>query len=473
MTQVDARPAPTPNPPTPPAQRDQAAASARSVRGAASTAARHVEEAAWWSARFAARHPVIAGGVLLGLAASTPVTLWEEGIALVVPVGAALCAGPARQKRALSLPLIAKSAKRMRRLKREWPRIMSDAGLSKTAKVTGWERRPRLSRVRVRGDVVIGRVDTSTVSMPAEKLADVQQRIRAAARAKLVKVNPIESHVAELRIFYRDPLARIIRLKDLPNVPGGDPVTVPVGIDDDGELLAKDLSKPSLIIGEQGSGKSCEAWTSLEGLRRRRVPLRLWVMDPKGGQEFGTLDGVAYAYEYDPKRWPDLIARYTDSLREVQARQRAKGLTGRKLTEFTTAERFNLLVVDELLALALLMKRPEKVWKKAAEDWQFSLSQGRSGGHGIVALSQNGKVNVLSEARDLFPNRTILRVNSDSMVGVVLNEEQAANRYPAHQIERPGEGYYAETGRKVRHYRSAFMTDPEIERVVRWLRGQR
>lgn len=469
MTQVDDPP--TTHPAPAPAQRP--ASTGVRLGAASSAAARHVEGAAWWSARLAARHPALTAVALAGLAASTPVTLWEEALALGVPTLGALCGGPARRKSALSLTLIAKSARRMRRLKREWPRIMSDAGLSKTAKATGWERRPRLARVRVRGDVVTATVDTSSVSMPAEKLADVQQRIRSAARAKVVKVNPLSAHRAELRIFYRDPLARTIYLRHLPPYPGDDPVTVPVGIDDDGELLAKDLSKPSLIVGEQGSGKSCEAWTSLEGLRRRHVPVRLWVMDPKGGQEFGTLDGVAHRYAYDLTDWPELIGAYAASLRVVQARQRAKGLTGRKVTAFTRAEPFNLLVVDELLVIAAAMKRSDKVWKRAAEDWTFVLSQGRSGAHGTIALTQNGKLSVLGEGRDLFPNRTILRVNSDSMIAVVLNEESAAQRYPAHQIERPGEGFYAETGRRVRRYRSAFMSDAEIERVVRWLRGQR
>ena len=361
----------------------------------------------------------------------------------------------------------------MRRLKREWPRIMSDAGLSKPAKVTGRERRPRLTKVRVRGDVVTGIVDTSAVSMPATKLADVQQRIRSAARAQSVKVNALSGHLAEVRIFYRDPLARIIHLSDLPYFATDDPAVVPIGIDDDGELLTKDLAKPLLVVGEQGSGKSCEAWTALEGLRRRRVPTRLWVMDPKGGQEFGTLADVAYAYASEVNDWPDLIHRYADEVRRTQRLQRAKGLTGRKLTTFTRDEPFNFLIVDELLVLAAAMKRPDKKWKAAAEDWMFVLSQGRSAAAGVEALTQNGKISVLGESRDLFPGRTILRVNSDSMTQVVLNETNAAERYPAHQITRPGEGFHAEAGRAVRRYRSAFMSDREIERVISWLRGQR
>jgi len=411
--------------------------------------------------------------VLAGLPLVTGVTWTVEAVALGA-AGAAVAASAgvdlAWRAEIASLAHATKSALRRRRFKRAWRRIMHDARLVKSAKVTGMERHPRLRRVRMATpDHLIAVASTAIIATPPEALQAVQGNICAAAAAKVVKVNPINRHQAQIHIFWRDPLERTIRTRDLP--PARRPIAPVVGFDDDGEPLATDLTTPLLIAAEQGAGKSCGAWGVLDGVRRSGLPLRLRVIDPKGGQEFGQLDGAAHEYEWNPNEFPKMVERAMGALRSRREALRKRGI--RFLTRFTPDCPLDVLLIDELYEIALRMKRPEPRWRQASENFQFLLSQGRSAGFTVLGLTQNPKISVIGEGRDLFPNRIVMRVNSDSVVPVMLNVDQAANKYPAHLIRRPGEGFYAAAGQPIRRFRFAHVTDGETHNVVRWLRTQR
>lgn len=426
----------------------------------------------WWAGfGVVARWPKTTAAVALTLTATTPVTLRQ--VAGFVVASAACCAviflAGSNRARFEILPRLSRYRKRRRRIRSRWVAVMTDAGVVKSAVEGGIApRRPRIRRTRPIPLGVRIIADTSAVGAGAAKLRDAAPTMRNGLRARDVKVKDLRPGLVQIDVLYIDPFRRIIRVDDVPR--SSTPLHVSVGIDADGDPVAKDLRLPNLVVGAQGSGKSTEVWTLLHALQRAGIPHRVRVFDPKGGQEFTDLDGAAWRYERDPTRWGAFLETALGALTVRQAMLRKEGL---RTCPFTDEFPLDVMLVDELVTALAFDRSKVKVGGKslsAADAFMVYLSQARSAGFTVVALSQLGEKAVIGPIRGLFGYVTCLRVGptETELVDMLLGS-RAHTAYPAHEL--PADGSAAGVGwmrtvTGVVKYRAALLTEAQRRRVV-------
>lgn len=371
-------------------------------------------------------------------------------------------------------PLV-KSLRLRSRVRRKWPRAMHRAGLSKANK-GGESSTPRhAKRIDVTALGVTTRVNMAPIGATADELRAKRRSLEASFRAADSRVLETGPGWAQLDLRHTDPLKRKITTKDLP--PPTRRGFVVVGLDEDGIGVEKELRLPSLIIGAQGSGKSTEVWTTIRALIHSRIPFRLRVFDPKGGQEFTELADVAYQYERNPLLWGKFLGAALGGLVTRQQELAAQGI--RNLNWYTDENPLDLMVIDELVTVSafkaadvIYNDRDGRHTLKAPEALMLYLSQARSAGYSMLALSQLAQKQVTGPAiMDLFGYKTLLRVGSDEVVDMVLGPGKS-KQYPAHLLPQDeasaGVGFVDTRGpRGVVKYRAARLSDAERRAVVR------
>lgn len=427
------------------------------------------EEVCWRAVESVLRWPLWAGAVLVAAVATPWVSLIGAGITFGITLSSVVIlgiwGGASRRKRAASLPEITKSRHRQRRFRKVWPSAMDRAKCVRPPRTKdGTPAYPQLRKLRMAGgDHLMVEVDTSRSGTQPVKLWDAKGDLLATLRARTMHVTVLSPHRARIDIRWRDPLAQVVRPAQLP-LPT-DRLRPVVGLGENSEPVSIACYLPQLIIGAQGAGKSSQLWAYLDGLRRAGIPVRLRVYDPKGGQEFGELEGNVHHYERQISGWATLVGSARKALETRQEMLRRRGI--RNFTAFTEAEPLDILVIDELLTVR--RQSSGKIGERAAADLEHLLSQGRAAGYVVVALTQDGTKDVVGSIAELFPIRSLLRVVTDSMVSVALNVP--ASRAPAHEIpvNRPGEAYISQDGQIVR-YRAAHLSKSDVARVVAWLR---
>lgn len=425
------------------------------------------------------RWPRTAAVLSVAVATTTPVTLRE--VTGVVVAGATAIGirdfwGGGSPVGEPSLQEIAKFRKRKNLVRRRWVTVTADCGLAKSAASGATDkRRPRLLRVVAEPLGVRLVVDGSPVSAGVAMFLAQADKLRAGFRCRAVKVEPSTHHNVIIHLRYDDPahFRRPIRVSDLPAPTRK--LHVVVGFDDDSQPVEKDLRLSHLVIGASGAGKSSEAAAILHGLVESRVPFRLRVFDPKGGQEFGWLADAAWEYERDPTHWTGFLEH---AHRALSARQAALGRAGQqKVTRYTVDTPLDVMLVDELLtALAFGANRKVKVGgvQVSAEDaFMLYLSTARAAGAMVLALAQMPQKEIIGKVRGLFGYSTCLRVapTEKEAVRILLGDPAA---YPAHELsadERQAGIGYTTLPRGVVRYRAAFLTDQERRYVADGVRA--
>lgn len=426
------------------------------------------EEACWRLVEAVFRWPLRAA-LAVGLLGLSP---WAEfrtlGISALITlsgcVTSVIARGSAGRLRAESLPKITRGRYRQRRFKAGWPGVMEAARMTKPSKKTDAPpRMPRLVKAKmISPEHLRARVDLSPTGNTPADLAKHQAEILSKTRARTLHVTRLTPSLVQVDIRWKDPLAGFVRVDDLPK--SDDQRDIVVGLTENGYGFTMPLVLPHLIVGEQGAGKSHQIWALLDGARRNSIPIRLRLFDPKGGQEFGELEDVAHQYVRDDGKWSALIGNMRSALETRQEMLRRRHI--RDLTRFTAAQPLDILIVDEWLTVK--SQHAKKGGDKAQADAEKVLSQGRAAGFVILAATQLGTKDMIGQLRDLFPNRYCMKVNSDDMVGAVLN--MSAGAYPAHEIQHAGVGYAYQSGREIVRYRAAYLNPLEVQRVIRWLR---
>lgn len=428
----------------------------------------------WWFAGLGAvaRWPWWAAAAGLAIVATTPVTLRHLAgfvVAVAGICGVIFLAGSNRARFEI-LPRMSRYRKRRRRIRSRWVAVMTDAGLVKSPVVAGISARmPRIRRTWPTRTGVGLTVSTAAVGSGGAALRAKADVLRNGWRARDVKVTDLRPGTVRIDVRYIDVFRRIVPVSSLPRPSA--PLHVVTGIDEDNNGVEKHLALPNLIVGAQGSGKSSEVWTLLHALQRSGIPHRVRVFDPKGGQEFGDLDGAAWRYEREPTSWGKFVQTALEALKVRQDILRKRGL---RTNPFTAEFPLDVMLVDELVTALAFDRTKVKiggVQLSTSEAFGVFLSQGRSAGFTVVALSQLAEKAVIGPIRPLFSYVTCLRVGptETEIVDMCLGSS-AHKAYPAHELPADGSAAgvgWMRTERGVVKYRAALLTEAQRRGVVR------
>lgn len=464
MTAVEARSTPAPTPPPP----------KRRVPDRLRRLAANADRPLWAVARVVVLHPGRSAVLAAVVTAITPATL-REVTGVVVGGCAAIGVGSLSASRQVcreSLQEAAKFRKRRNLVRRRWVAVMADCGLAK-ASVNGTpdKRRPLARKVTREALGVAVLTDGSRVSAGPDAFAGVADKLRAGFKCKAVKIEPAGSNVL-LHLRYEEPrhFTQPIPVASLPI--SRRPLHVTVGLDEDGAPVEKDLRLPHLFIGAQGAGKSSEMWVILHRLLASRIPLRVWVFDPKGGMEFALLEKVAWRYEDRAPSWPLFLEHAGRAMSAKRAALRSQGI--HELTEFTEEFPLDVMVIDELLTALAHGKGASRKTKVdgtaiSTEDaFTLHLSTARAAGGTCLAASQLVQKETIGAVRDLFAHITCLRVASPEIAAMALGSSKL---YPAHTLPSAralaGQAYAASPDGRVVKYRGAHPTDALRHQVAR------
>lgn len=331
---------------------------------------------------------------------------------------------------------------------------------------------PHLHKVRVGYvcDVLVVRM------LPGQTPTDWQRQgepLAQAFRARAVKVEPLNPGWVQLTVQHTDPLATPIPLpsEHLNVAPTTQPdastlTGVPVGVTENGGVwLVPVLGRHILVAGATGAGKGSVVWSVMAGLSSgiRSGLVQAWVIDPKGGMEFGAGRAMFTRFAHDNATETLTLLRDLVALMQL----RANDLRGHaRLLTPSTNDPLIVLVIDEIASLtAYVSDRKTKAEVEALLG--LLLSQGRAVGISVLACVQDPSKEVLS-IRQLFSIRIALRLTEATQVAMVLGQGARDHGAMADQIpdHLPGIGYMVEDGHNYHTRVRAFhVTDTDIDRL--------
>jgi DNA segregation ATPase FtsK/SpoIIIE, S-DNA-T family len=280
------------------------------------------------------------------------------------------------------------------------------------------------------------------------------------------------------------------------------PLTLALGKTIGGEPVMADLAKmPHLLIaGTTGSGKSVALNTMILSLLYRMPPehCRIIMIDPKM-LELSVYEGVPHLLTpvvIDPKKavvafkWAvrEMETRYgkmakigvrgVEAFNERVIRAKEKGEvlkrtvqtgfdreTGRPVYEDEILELepmpFIVVVVDEMADLMMISgKEIEGAVQRLAQ-------MARAAGIHLIAATQRPSVDVITGTiKANFPTRISFQVTSKIDSRTILGEQGAE------QLLGQGDMLYMMAGGRIRRVHGPFVSDSEVEEVVRFLKTQ-
>ncbi len=258
-------------------------------------------------------------------------------------------------------------------------------------------------------------------------------------------------------------------LKDLP---GKSQLEFPIGIDITGNTRYSDLiSMPHLLVaGHPGSGKSVFLNSFIISMLFQNSPaeLKLQLIDPKGGLEFGAYEDLPYLYGNIVDDAETALDVLNGIVEEMESRYKLfKQGKVKKLTEYNELEGidkkpFIVIVIDEFADLAEMPKGKGvmKVVRRLAQ-------KGRAAGIHLVVATQKPTVEVIDGTiKSNLPARLSFRVATQSDSRVILDENGAEKLY------EKGDCFLKEPNiSELRRFQAAYVSNEEIERFVALLRG--
>jgi hypothetical protein len=261
-----------------------------------------------------------------------------------------------------------------------------------------------------------------------------------------------------VQLSWGDPTMRELTFADLPGSPFK---YASFGVARDGSAATLATYLSVLICGLAGSGKSNLIWALLAGLLRDRVPFALTVIDPAGGVELHYLREAEFTKKYveKVKDIKPAIAGLKDAMR---ARLHAMQERGVRFHEPTEAEPLRILLIDELLLMADILK------EGANSDLAEILFTGRKAGYIVVACSQLTQVDAIGRIRDLFVQRVCLATKSREMTEAVLGPGAEAEGARCSKITEAQAGVgYLMSGEKRQfiRFRAVYISDDEARLI--------
>lgn len=412
----------------------------------------------WWAALFPMFSVPVAGTVwawtLYG---------WQVGISVAF-MGALLLTGwRVLHPNSFRAATFARMRARYRRSKyrNRWASVCALNGLTPTLDSTPLI--PRLREVRIDP-----KADVLTVDMiPGQTLADWAGKCDALAHGwrvpSVAATSPAPGAVV-LTIRTRDHLVTPIPLP-VPALTNLDAVTI--GVTEGGTPWAVRVAgRHILVAGATGAGKGSVVWSLLAGLAPAVTEgiVRLWVIDPKGGMEFGAATALFHRFVHTTGTPTVELLRDAAALVQERA-NRYRGQT--RAHTATTQDPQIVVVIDELASLTAY-ETDRKIAAETVQLLSLVLSQGRAVGVTVIAAAQDPSKDVLT-MRQLFPTRIGLRVTEATQVDMVLGQGSRTAGALCDQIPDtlPGVGYQIEDGttRPLRA-RAFHVTDTNIHTLA-------
>jgi S-DNA-T family DNA segregation ATPase FtsK/SpoIIIE len=349
--------------------------------------------------------------------------------------------------------------------RRRWTAICTLHGL--TAKLDDHTLVPGLGSVTIgaSSDVVAVRILTG------QSVADWQNKSQALAealRARRVTIRSIKPGAITITAHHGDALTAPIRLRRPATDTNADPTNVRVGVTEAGSWWRLPLlGQHVLVAGATGSGKGSVLWSIIAGLAPgvRAGSVRLLVVDPKGGMEFGRGQTLFTGFAHDNGENTLGLLRAVTTVMHKRA-QRLRGQT--RLHTPTTAEPLIVLIVDELASLTAYIG-DRKTRAEVEQLLGLLLSQGRAIGVSVIAAVQDPSKDVLP-IRQLFSIRVGLRMTESTQTTMVLGASTRDAGAVCDHIptSTPGVGYVCVDGSaEPLRVRAFHVTDPDIDYLTK------
>ncbi|WP_019806713.1 FtsK/SpoIIIE domain-containing protein [Saccharomonospora halophila] len=429
------------------------------------------------TARFIGRHPRSTGSVVVLESA----VLWAGYQAVLVAAGVAVLAGASW--RLLDQPTFDRFAGRLLRAwwrrwliyQRQWERIVFSCSLT-TADHRGEALTPKLLRVRSNWVWDSLHIRMAKGQQP-EDFEQALDRLTNAYRARAGNIRQLKPGRIALDLQRREPFDEMtVPLPELADAPESvDLGTLTIGRDEYGRKFALDLLTKDLHLllgGETGAGKGSWLWSLLRTLAPliRAGQVRLWVIDPKGGMEFGAGRPMFHRFADNERDGLDVLREYVDTLDATKLRLGRDGERTAKPSPDTPVE---VLVCDELAALTSygsrdIVRAAEPLLSKALTQYRAVLGR-------VLAATQEPTKDTVP-MRGLFPTKIALRVDAPSYVDMCLGEGMRdmgafADKIPTYL---PGVAYVKKDGRREPlRVRAAYTSDDDIADLVRFVTEHR
>ncbi|WP_036518644.1 FtsK/SpoIIIE domain-containing protein [Nocardioides sp. J54] len=323
---------------------------------------------------------------------------------------------------------------------------------------------PALQRLVI-GDAV----DVLTVRMLAgQSTTDWQRQSEALAHAfgaSLVRVRTAQPGLVQIEVQHADPLSQVVPVASPDDCP--DLAAIRIGVRESGSpWFVRLIGRHLLVAGATGAGKGGVVWSILAGLGPaiRDGLVQVWVVDPKGGMEFGAGHALFSRFAYDTGE--ATLALLRDAAAVLSARaERLRGVARQHVPD--VAEPLIVVVIDEIASLtAYITDRKVKI--EVEQLLGLLLSQGRAVGVSAIACVQDPSKDVLA-LRQLFPTRIALRLTEATQAAMVLGQA-ARDRGALCELipdSLPGVGYVAEDGSaEVTRVRAFHVTDDDIAQIA-------
>ena len=321
---------------------------------------------------------------------------------------------------------------------------------------------PRLTAVTIGAtcDVLVVRI------LIGQSVADWQNKSAALAEAfRAMRVTIRSTKPGEISIIahHSDALASPIRLRRPTRDSRVNPTRVGVGATEVGKWWRLPvLGHLILVAGATGAGKGSVLWSLVAGLAPGIWAgwIRVLVVDPKGGMEFGRGQQLLSGFAYDNGHDTLTLLRAATKIMQERA-QRLRGHA--RLHSPTIDEPLIVLIVDEIASLTAYMG-DRKVRTEAEQLLGLLLSQGRAVGVSVIAAVQDPSKDVVP-IRQLFSVRIGMRMTESSQNTMVLGTAARDAGAVCDQIPTttPGVAYVCQDGttEPVR-VRAFHVTDDDI-----------
>jgi S-DNA-T family DNA segregation ATPase FtsK/SpoIIIE len=300
-----------------------------------------------------------------------------------------------------------------------------------------------------------------------QSVADWQNKAAALAeafRAQRVAIRSTRPGEITITAHHRDALANPMRLPRPIRDTTVYPAQVGVGATEAGKWWRLPLlGHHILVAGATGAGKGSILWSLIAGLAPGISAgwIRVLVIDPKGGMEFGRGQKLFSSFAYD--NGDNTLALLRGATKIMQERaQRLRGHT--RLHSPTVDEPLIVLIVDKIASLTAYIG-DRKVRVEVEQLLGLLLSQGRAVGVSVIAAVQDPSKDVLP-IRQLFSIRIGMRMTESSQTTMVLGTAARDAGAVCDQIptSTPGVGYVCQDGtaEPVR-VRAFHVTDADID----------
>jgi hypothetical protein len=298
------------------------------------------------------------------------------------------------------------------------------------------------------------------------------ETLRRRMGAQVLRVRPGDESgmdVAQVRAYRRHPMRVPVSWTDLAPLDDPSGEWVPVGVDEWGDPAVIRWRLPLLITGAQESGKTALIRAAVAGAAVQSTPVRWWIWDNRG--DYRQLSGIAHRYA---STWTQALAM----LRELDCELDSLIASSPDLDSgYERTPRLSspadVLIVGELrTALAGPGgKASGAVQSEVVRLLSRRAADGRALAHGTFATVQVSTKDEVGPIRDLFVQKALCRVESESLVDPALGSGALERGADAHRIppELRGVTLLIDPLTKDPLYvRSAFVPAAQTEAAIVW-----